>query len=428
MTALRAGVSTDTGKVRNINQDSYLVEGTLFAVADGMGGHVAGEVASEVSISSLRASFRGLTDRPATPEDVIDAVNGANAAVFERSSQEQELRGMGTTVTLAALVESDGEQRIAVANVGDSRAYLFSRGELTQLTEDHSVAEELVREGQLDPADVDTHPQRHILTRALGIFPEVEVDVWEVLPVVNDRIVLCSDGLVRELSDDQIASVLRRLHDPTEAAQELVARARAAGGADNITVIVVDVVEDDDLVAKASREVESSGGHATTEVEHGEATSTTGSGSTPVTFPKVRRQRRLTLRVAAFIVAVLAVLGGAAYAVHWYARDSYFVTLGRVGTATPSPLVDASSQPILIYRGRPGGLLWFSPTLAAHTSYISTEVCGVHIPELTRGHEVSSLAAANTYVANLINEAATTCPGSQAPTTTIGSTTTTRVP
>jgi len=136
---------------------------------------------------------------------------------------------------VAAVVVTDGEERIAVANVGDSRAYVFAHGDLTQLTEDHSVAEELVRQGQISPDEVDTHPQRHILTRALGIFPEVEVDVWEVLPYVGDRLLLCSDGLVREIADDQIASVLRRLSDPSQAAQDLVARARAAGGSDNIT-------------------------------------------------------------------------------------------------------------------------------------------------------------------------------------------------
>jgi serine/threonine protein phosphatase PrpC len=418
MTVLQAGAATDTGLVRRVNQDSYLMDGVVFAVADGMGGHAAGEVASEVAISSLRASLRGARRGP---DDVADAVRVANAAVWQRASEDPELHGMGTTLTVAALVKSDDEDRIAVANVGDSRAYLFSHSELTQLTEDHSVAEELVREGQLDPADVDTHPQRHILTRAMGIFPEVDVDVWEVLPLVSDRIVLCSDGLVRELTDDQIASVLRRLHDPTEAAQELVARARAAGGADNITVVIIDVVDDDDRVKNAAEHPQDKRAEPA-EVEH---PSPAPEQQEPPTFPAAKRPRRLTWRVAVFIVAILVVLGGGAYATVAYARDSYFVTLGRAGTAAPSPLVDQSSQPILIYKGRPGGLLWFSPTLKSRTAYVSTEVCPVHIPDLTRGHEVSSLAGANAYVANLIQEAATTCPATSTAATTTSTTSTT---
>ena len=217
-----------------------------------------------------------------------------------------------------------------------------------------------MREGQLDPADVDTHPQRHILTRAVGILPDVDVDVWEVLPLVGDRIVLCSDGLVRELTDDQIAAVLRRLDDAKQAAQELVARARAAGGADNITVIVVDVVDDDDRVRIASHEAAETAAApdvpaTAPTVQRSEAASAPRGGGTPVTFPKMPKRRRVTWRVVVFIVLVIVVLAGAGYAVVAYARDSYYVTLGKAGSATPSPLADQSSQPIVIYKRRPGG-------------------------------------------------------------------------
>src|SRR5437870_10578968 len=159
---------------------------------------------------------------------------------------------MGTTMTALALVEEDGEERLAVVNVGDSRAYLLQQGELSQLTEDHSLVEELVREGRLSPEDAIDHPQRSMITRALGLEPDVEVDSWQLLPFAGDRVLLCSDGLTNEISDDRIESTLRRLGDPQEAADELVRLARDAGGGDNITVIVVDVVDDDDKAAVAS--------------------------------------------------------------------------------------------------------------------------------------------------------------------------------
>ena len=409
MTTLQWGAATDVGLVRRNNQDHLLTSELLFAVADGMGGHVGGEVASGVAIAALKEAFDG--ESP-TPDTLVDAMHRANSAVFERSMNNEELRGMGTTLTAAALVEVDGEERLAIANVGDSRTYVFAHNELTQLTEDHSIPEELVRQGQLDPSEVDTHPQRHILTRALGIQPDIDVDVWEVLPVAGDRIVLCSDGLVREVTDDQIASVLRRLAEPGEAAQELVARARAQGGSDNITVVVVDVVEDGGLVEQAASVVPATAASRPTEVEHGEE------ASAAATFPEEDEQddapiapkrRRLTFRLVLFVILLLAVLGGAVAAVIYYARGTYYVTFGAAGTATASPFVDPTSRPILVYQGRPGGLLWFQPTLAERTDFISNEVCPAHVADLQKGHVVSSVKAANAYIDNLRAEARQTC-------------------
>ncbi|MHB8463321.1 MAG: Stp1/IreP family PP2C-type Ser/Thr phosphatase [Acidimicrobiales bacterium] len=420
MTVLRSGAATDVGRVRRHNQDQLLTSDQLFAVADGMGGHAGGEVASAVAIAALNRAFTGESH---TVDDLLDAMRHANEAVFERSLSDENLRGMGTTLTAAALVVVDGEERLAIANVGDSRTYVFAHNELTQLTEDHSIPEELVRQGQLDPAEVDAHPQRHILTRALGIQPEIDIDVWEVLPVVGDRIVLCSDGLVREVTDDQIASVLRRLAEPAEAASELVARARAQGGSDNITVIVVDVADDGGLVERASGAVDASSTVDTSAAapppaaEHDEVT------GGAVTFPDAsaseeaasaeerRRSRRrpITLRLVLFVLLVLVVIGGAIAAVVYYARGTYYVTFGPPGTASASPLADTTSRPILVFQGRPGGLLWFEPTLAERTDYISDEVCPAHLQDITHGHVVSSVRAANIYINNLLSEAQQTC-------------------
>jgi serine/threonine protein phosphatase PrpC len=434
VTVLRSGAATDAGLVRHNNQDRLLVADTLVAVADGMGGHAGGEVASQLAITTLQEAFTARPE-PHTAEDLVAAVEHANESVFEQSQADPSLRGMGTTLTAAALVVTDGEERIAIANVGDSRTYVFSQGDLTQLTEDHSVAEELVRQGQIAPEEVDTHPQRHILTRAMGIYPAVDTDLWEVLPFTGDRLVLCSDGLVREVSDEQIAAVLRRLADPTEAATELVARARAAGGSDNITVVVVNIVDDDDRSLTASEAIGATG-HASdplppppgvTEGDDGEAA--TFSASAPATVepvaPLPRRPRRLTLRLIGFVILIGLIFAGGAIAVVTYARDSYFVTLGPPG---PEPSSSAA-RPLLIYKGRPGGLLWFKPTLVQRTQVLSNQVLPSRLPDLQKGRQQPSLAAARTYVANLLQEAASTTPASpDLPTTSTSPSSTTTPP
>lgn len=406
MTSLRCGAATDTGLVRRNNQDFLLVADDLFAVADGMGGHAGGEVASRVAVAALQDALAA-GGTPRTADDLLDAVRAANNAVFAQSQADATLRGMGTTLTAAALVVDSDEERIAIANVGDSRAYVFAQGDLTQLTEDHSVPEELVRQGALDPDDVGSHPQRHILTRAMGILPDVQVDLWEVLPIAGDRLLLCSDGLVREVTDHQIASVLRRLADPSEAADELVARARAAGGSDNITVVIIDVVDDDDLALRASEALAGESSIESVAHEAAEAEEAATGGGQAVTFP--RRGRRLTLRVVLFVLLTLAVVAAAGAAVTAYARSTYFVTLGAAGSAT-GPLAEGGSQPLVIDKGRPGGLLWFHPTRVETTTVLSTQVLPSRLADLRKGKVVSSLAAARGYVANLLQEAARAAP------------------
>src|SRR5437660_5407421 len=247
MTELRAGGATDVGLVRDHNEDRYLADEHLFVVADGVGGHKAGEVASQTAVETLQREFTA-----PTTDALIDAVKTANRTVWNLAEANTEQRGMGTTLTAIALVDEGDEERLAIVNVGDSRAYLLQQGELEQLTEDHSLVEQLVREGQLTPEEAQVHPQRSIITRALGLDPEVEVDSWELTPYKGDRILLCSDGLTNEVSDDEIASTLRTVSDPQEAAHQLVQEARDHGGSDNITCVVVDVVDDDDRAEQAS--------------------------------------------------------------------------------------------------------------------------------------------------------------------------------
>src|SRR5205814_7081004 len=163
MTELRAGGATDTGLVRAHNEDNYLADERLFVVADGVGGHKAGEVASQTAVDTLEREFQ-----EPTTDGLIDAVKTANRTVWDLAESNPDQRGMGTTLTAVALVNEDNEERLAVVNVGDSRAYLLQQGELEQLTEDHSLVEQLVREGQLTPAEAQVHPQRSIITRALG--------------------------------------------------------------------------------------------------------------------------------------------------------------------------------------------------------------------------------------------------------------------
>jgi protein phosphatase len=238
VTVLRSGSATDVGRIRKVNQDLPLERSNLYAVADGMGGHAGGEVAAKVAVETLEHVF----ERIPTAAGLLAAFNEANQEVWRQSQTDVELRGMGTTLTAMALVGgAGGYDTLALANVGDSRAYVFSGGTLTQVTEDHSLAEERMRHGEMTEAEAAVHPQRHILTRALGVSSEVETDMWELELHTGDRVLICSDGLSNEVGLEEMAAVLSELDDPAEASQRLVEVANEHGGADNITVVVVDV-------------------------------------------------------------------------------------------------------------------------------------------------------------------------------------------
>jgi protein phosphatase len=238
---LRFGAATDVGRMRTNNEDSYLSERPVAAVADGMGGHNAGEVASAIAIEEL-AALRGMGPWPnerAATDDLKRAIVRANRRIREMAAGDRELNGMGTT--LVAVLE-DGDS-VHLANVGDSRAYLLRQGELTQVTVDHTLVQELVDDGRLSPKDAERHPQRSMITRALGVDREVEIDLFTYKLLPGDRLVLCSDGLSDVLNPAQIRNVLLRVRDPQKAAERLVAMAVEGGGPDNVTVIVVDTTE-----------------------------------------------------------------------------------------------------------------------------------------------------------------------------------------
>jgi PPM family protein phosphatase len=447
-TRLRWGGATDVGRVRSNNQDQYVARDDvgLWAVADGMGGHRGGEVASEIACDTLARSFDHHT-----VDGLVDAIERANKAVYRAGADDPELTGMGTTVVALAVVgDEDGDQTdelLAIANVGDSRGYRWSGGELDQLTTDHSLVADLVREGSLSPDEAATHPQRNILTRVLGVYDDVPVDAFTVDPRHGDRYVLCSDGLFNEVPEPAIASVLRRLADPADAAEELVRQALEGGGRDNITVVVVDVVDDGGRAAAASAAlgvdgeptrqsavVPTPGGAYTDVDDYGAAgrrrrrvprraepgpdladddvvadDEPTGRGARHAAGPR----RRVTWRVLLFTVVLLALIGGALATIQWYASSTYFVGF--------------EGDRVAIFKGRPGGLLWIEPELVEVTDLARERVPAARRLDIADGKEQSSLADAHHYVANVTEQADALDPATTT-TTTPTTTATTAVP
>jgi protein phosphatase len=229
------GALTDPGLTRPQNEDAFLVEPPLYAVADGMGGHRAGEVASRVALAELLAN----APRSADSKALARAVRAANRAVIDSADKTRTRSGMGTTLT-AAMVDGT---HIAIAHVGDSRAYLLHAGQFTQITEDHSMVADLVREGALTEEDARFHPQRSVITRALGSDRNMVPDLFDVEAVAGDRLLLTTDGLTGMIPDDYVAELLMGEREPDAAATKLVEAANRAGGYDNITVVVVDIAD-----------------------------------------------------------------------------------------------------------------------------------------------------------------------------------------
>lgn len=236
MITVNVGGASQTGPVRPTNQDVILVDGPVMAVADGMGGHNGGEVAARTAVDALNANLTA-----DTIEDLAAAVSSANRVVFDRARGERGLEGMGTTICAAGLVDVDGTTNLGIVCVGDSRAYLLHDGNLSQLTEDHTLVAELIRQGELTASGARSHPHRGILTRALGIGPEVDADSVVVAVLPSDRVLLCTDGLVNEVDDADITAVLMSNADAQAAADELVRMAIEAGGNDNVSAVVIDL-------------------------------------------------------------------------------------------------------------------------------------------------------------------------------------------
>ncbi len=314
---------------------------------------------------------------------------------------------MGTTLAAVALVNEDDHDLLALVNVGDSRVYRFHDGELSQITTDHSLAEEMVKTGELTSAEAAVHPHRHILTRALGVSADVSVDLWRIQPARGDRFLLCSDGLTNELGESEIAEVLASVSDPREAADLLVRAARSHGGSDNITVVVVDVVvgeaEDDDVPAVAAVSADF---HTAPEAADGSAPvveeAEEAAGGAPKGAPSRRERRKakrkarriargrslITVRTLIFVLLLAALVVAALAAIRWYNMNSYFVAV--------------DNNELVIYQGRIGGFLWYHPTEIEPTGVTTADVPSVYLGVLDAGVEESSQQAARTYVSNLV--------------------------
>lgn len=260
MIRLEAGQATDRGRRREKNEDSMLAANDLFAVADGLGGHRGGEVASALAVETLAAEVQAAVEartdtrrrsfrrrRPHSPaptvEELLDAVDRANQEILAKSKSTPELAGMGTTLCALVVVEHDDGETLAVVNVGDSRVYRCDESGFHQVTEDHTVVQEMLKAGMITPEEAVVHEGRNHLSRALGIESNVAVDNWTLNPVSGHRYLLCSDGLNHEVADRDIHAALLQHEGPKEAADALVDLALRRGGSDNITVIVVDVAE-----------------------------------------------------------------------------------------------------------------------------------------------------------------------------------------
>lgn len=371
------GSFTDTGRVRESNQDRLLVAGDFVAVADGMGGHAGGELAAETAIDDLRRF-----GEPHDAEDVVTAIRQANRAVVA-TAERHGLANMGTTVVAALLRPI--RRSVTIANVGDSRAYLLHNGELDQVTRDHSLVQDLLRSGRISEDEARDHPHRNVLTRVLGIADEIDVDTFELAVSEGDLILLASDGLFNEVDVDDMARIVGDRVDLGAAAADLVAQANENGGNDNITVILARVVDDApqasapaparEIAGQNGQPVEEPDGGAVTgetiepgqaevapsrtdeddEPEHSgldadsdvDATDERQTAEVPV-VPAPARRRPSRLRALVFTLCVLALLGLGAGAFIAYGRNAWFV--------------EPVANEVVIHRGRPGGLLFIEPT------------------------------------------------------------------
>jgi serine/threonine protein phosphatase PrpC len=344
---------SDTGRQRRANEDAYMARSPVFVVADGMGGAQAGEVASRIAVEAFE---RGIdANGGASPEQLLaDRVREANARIHEMSQAEQDRAGMGTTITAAHV----GEHEIAIAHVGDSRAYRLRDGDLERLTEDHSLVEEMRRRGQLTAQEADEHPQRSIITRALGPEPDVAVDTHSWRGAAGDVYLLCSDGLTSMLPEPQVGAILRGAATLSDAGHALIDAANSAGGRDNITVVLFRLEEVGDVDPVMEQQT-TAGRTALTTADVRAAAAARATAAAPATAAPAsssssfagpprrlrptapapppprgsRRARRLTMSFAILALVVLP-LGFGAYlanqAVYFVGTDtSGFVTLYR---------------------------------------------------------------------------------------------------
>ena len=369
-------VRSDTGRQRNANEDSFFTRSPLFVVADGMGGAQAGEVASKAAAES----FAG--EQPATaPERYLEeTIEGANRTIHELARKDPSLAGMGTTTT-AALVDLDGEE-VAIGHVGDSRAYRLRGARFEQLTRDHSLVEEMRRKGQLTDAQAEDHPQRSIITRALGPEPEVDVDLQTVPAQAGDVFLICSDGLTTMLADAKIAQILTRATSLQSAVRALVDEANRAGGRDNITVVLFRLEDADGSDgADATKEGATliggdaeAAGLTATEVRKRAAAEAARKRRQEIETRPRGRGLRTALKVLVPLLLIAALLFGA-----WYGnRQIWFLGTDDAGR-------------VAIYRGAPYELPFgIDLYTERYSSPIQTESLPTRRKDAVTGHDLRS--------------------------------------
>jgi protein phosphatase len=360
MMLLKHGVATDTGNVRPQNEDAYVASDQLFAVADGMGGHNAGEVASALATTLLLERAVGQT---LTPEWVVEAITSINRTIHESAAESTERRGMGTTICALALVNPQGEttepQQVALANVGDSRIYLARAGTFRQLSVDHSYVQELVTEGLITEEEARVHPRRNIVTRALGIDDRVSVDSWLIPLFAGDRFILCSDGLVDEVPTADIAAIVAEQREPQIIADALVALAKRNGGRDNITVVVVDAIGDSPQSFIGEPALET---HLT------------------------RSKKKWVIGVAVALALLISLV-----VTSRNARSGYFLTFEN-SSATAAVCIDHGSS---------SRVLWFMPTRELCTDLMRSDLIPALQRQIDNHSRLSSFIDAQRYVAAL---------------------------
>jgi len=338
---IRAGVATDIGRVREGNEDSFLVEPPLYAVADGMGGHRGGEVASQLALETVERMFR---EGHGTLEEQI---REANRAVFSRSAEDRSVAGMGTTLT--AVLVREGE--VHLAHVGDSRAYLLRAGALRQLTQDHTLVNRMLKAGEITEAEAEVHPHRNVLTRVVGTEPDVSVDERDIGLIEGDRLLLCSDGLTNMVTEDQIQAILEATPtNPQEAADRLVRAANRAGGVDNITVVVLDLVADDadgsEIIGVPTSTVVAAGASPSASAGASDGISRRGTSTAADVEPRRPPVQRATLiRWIVALVATVVVLGAGIAVFRAWVDDRWYVGVENGNVA--------------IFRGIPAEVLGF---------------------------------------------------------------------
>ena len=394
MTRWRYAAATDIGLVRQSNQDALFANETIAIIADGMGGHAAGEVAAEMSIKIVRDEFR----MNQTVEGLIEAIQNANRAVVLDAKNNPEHFGMGTTVIAVALTrDMDGIVSPTLVHVGDSRAYQLRDGALRQLSEDHSVAEEWVRMGRLTPEEAAVHPRRHQLTRGVGVEDTISIDVTSLSAVVGDRLLLCSDGLSNELDADTLARLASAPNGLELAVENLVSAAKVAGGRDNISVILIEFDEVNVAASPVRRTVSTL------------PPPVVAASSAPTRRPR----RRVGWRTYAATLIFLGVIGGCYAVVHWYAYSSYY--LGN------------DKGYVAVYQGQPQSVLWFHPVVVIDTEYLSAHLLPSDARALAATIPEASLDDALTHASSLNRQWAQSRSTSTTTTTTssTGATTTT---